>query len=190
MKKEFIFILTLLISLNIAAKEEFSSTQKFKECSGEEIVILNSRQVESMAKIHELISQVDIQIASHPDLSAKRQKSLKKAQEILRCSLEHLPKLGYTCDGLSRHCRTSEAWINWRFARYINLCPDFWKLSPERMVSDLVHEATHKCGTTDACYFGASPDSIPHNCKGFAYQHIGSTYQYWALFGIKAPGLF
>jgi hypothetical protein len=53
-------------------------------------------------------------------------------------------------------------------------------------IGTLVHEATHKCGTTDSDYF--TDDYPPRDIGFIPWEAIASTYSYWIRYGVCIPG--
>lgn len=62
----------------------------------------------------------------------------------------------------------------------------FWSTSHKRQIGVLIHEASHKCSTTDAAQF---KDTSPRNVGVIPWYWIGDTYEYWAVEGLCLPGV-
>jgi hypothetical protein len=60
---------------------------------------------------------------------------------------------------------------------------------PDAEAGYIIHEASHKCGTTDLADFNHNKNTYPQDTFFAYWSNIGSAYSYWALFGFCIPNV-
>lgn len=172
----------VLFSMPTYARAEVN----FYGCSQSEIHALGSLKKDAAAKIDELGGQVNDRLWSWGGKDLDSIPKLLHAKKTLSCAGDALETLNIECHNQHDRCTSGYAlaWINWMFDTTIHLCDSFWDYDTRASV--LIHESTHKCGTTDAAYFGKGDE--PHTAGLIGWDKIASTYEYWADYGFCVPG--
>ncbi len=174
-------IIALAMSFNVLAKISF------KNCSKDDEQIIQSVHKDAMKSFDEVIEQIDERVDNWDhSLSKKVRKKVLKAKYILKCAKKRAPKFKYKCNeepGLPFIMRVLPVVGNTVEVATYGL---EWQ-SYNFLRGAVVHEATHKCGTTDAAYFYQN-NEIPRSTLFVEWHNIASTYDYWTMFGFCIPG--
>lgn len=105
------------------------------------------------------------------------------AEKVLQCSRRVLEKgLTYYCGKLKKD--VAMTYPVFGQIVYIDI-ERFHNRSIDVRQAIILHEATHKCGTSDASYFDI--DKPPKNGRFFGWSSVASTYNYWMYRGFCIP---
>ena len=108
---------------------------------------------------------------------------LLRAEQILRCSYPKIEQFNYKCSEIDGG---GAALTMPLVGNSVQLSSDFFDHGEAWSVSTVVHEATHKCGTTDLDYF--EHDDVPKDYGIVPWELIADTYSYWIEEGFCVPG--
>lgn len=156
---------------------------KFKDCSLPQLNDLIEMNEESILEANLLLSTIKQRIAEKR-YKGKTQRKLKRAARVVKCAIRKLPKTKYKCSKKSKPGVVASTLPV--VGKTVALYDGFWNSSYAYKVSTLIHEATHKCATSDGNYnyqAGGKPSSSPL----FGWQNIASTYDYWIMKGFCVP---
>lgn len=162
----------------------YAANLKFKDCSISRINRILDMSEESILEANLLLSKIENRISENR-YKKKTQRRLKRAAKVVKCALRKLPKTKYKCSKKSKPGKVASTLPV--VGKTVALYDGFWNSSYSYKVSTLIHEATHKCATSDGNYNyqqGGKPSSSPL----FGWQNIASTYDYWIMKGFCVPG--
>lgn len=108
-----------------------------------------------------------------------------KAQKVVTCAEGKLDSLKFTCEYHKEENWDAETFPVLGKGVTINTA-SFFRNSENRIAGMIIHEATHKCGTTDKEYFN-TPTDYPKDSGLISWAMIADTYEYWAQFGFCDP---
>ena len=150
----------------------------FKDCSEEQQLVLTRAETLALEKSAKILEE--IQTAA---TTAKQSGKLHHSFKVLACARRNMGKLTYKClDGY----RKFSAQVNWILASEVKFAEGYFaNLSPLKQASALIHEHTHKCGTTDALYL--KENESPRGTKFVPWTMIAETYDYWTEHGFCVP---
>jgi hypothetical protein len=163
------FVLILLFGVSANAIE-FDNCSNFEK---RELTVANRDAKESTAWIYQRLEDyLDY------DLDRRTIRKIQSSRRVLQCIWNKLDKLVYRCGFV-------DVWwfarTGWGMGRSVKLRDDFCRATIRRMAAAMVHEASHKCGTTDAAYFH-DRKIPPHDIGWIGWQKIASTYEHWIMF--------
>jgi len=171
----------------------------FEKCSPEQTESLLALEKQAALKIVEIKSDLLVRASQISDRSKKSQKLIlgwvKNANEVLDCVATKLGTTTYICGdekGLvcSRaYAGLSPAGLPFFLARKVEFCGDhFWELNNTERLSTLVHELSHKCGTTDNLSFRRFGEgNPPYNGSLSDWPQIADSYGYFVREGVCLP---
>lgn len=180
--KKLTLIASMALSTLLTVTSQGARPHQFKNCSDLDIQTLNS-----------MVSQL-------PPIAAGFKKSLKdyskrvqdrssssaqKAQGILQCVERLLNRGGFTFE-CNADIGDNVAWTIPLIGKTIRLNTSFFLRGEHYATGVLLHEYTHKCGTSDADYF-FYPSTPPRNKRLSSWPMIADTYRYWHEYGFCIP---
>jgi hypothetical protein len=188
--------LCLISSVAMSAENYhgLSSTQFDSTCSENNILDIKLSEDIAMKMVddwrNELVRRNLVQADSNSfgnDMPAQSKSEAEKAYETLSCIRERMIEgLTYVCTPSNEYAGQTRAYVG----RTVNLSSDHTlKTYPLKSIAGvLLHEASHKCGTTDAAYFRPT-HTKPHSTWRAGWAYIASTYDYWADEGFCIPSV-
>ncbi len=170
-------ILTVIIFLVFVGNAH--AIKAFKNCSQSDINNLFDHTRVAKSKIEKWLEELD----RYEDLNIIHRTKISIAKGILNCSYRKLDKIKYKCNSIDSHSKYAAMTAPIIF-RKVRLSTDFFESRSDTITGLLIHEASHKCGTSDALYF-RSTKARSHPLVPWSL--IGDTYQYWAENGFCLP---
>lgn len=173
----------LALSLDYAAPQA-NPSHIHKNCTEKE-----GRQIEAaLKKDTELIQQWLSALKSFAPSSEDEFAHVKKPEEyaygVLQCAQSTIQsKLVFECNAAPPG---REAWTLPLIGKTIKLGPAFFDVPELYADGVILHEITHKCGTTDSAYF--SKANRPKDTAFASWAMIADTYNYWVQYGFCIPG--
>ncbi len=112
--------------------------------------------------------------------------SLRTAERTLACMVRKFPTLTISCRSMGVAGITLPV-----VGRTLYINPgsilNRWAVEETNYAGAvIIHEASHKCGTTDAAYFRG--EETPHWVGPIGWARIADTYEYWVKHGFCVPG--
>lgn len=176
MKNFMIFISITFFSVIVSAGLDFEN------CNLNDIQILKDHTYKSK----HLIIEIQNNFVEYERKFHKQIRQMDLAHDIMDCSYKRLDHITYVCNA-HRKDDSVDASTDPILGRRVRLNEKLPHYSSERISAILIHEATHKCGTTDAAYF--NPSYPPRNIGIFGWPVIASTYSFWVEYGFCIPGI-
>lgn len=169
----------LVLSSNVLATQ-ITNCKAYEETRLTQGVIHSKKQTEG------LIKKIDFRLKNDRyRMSKYNYKKFVKAKYILKCARGKIDKLTFNCSNSIAENKFmtvlpivgTEVQVN----QY-----ELSKASNFYVGAMILHEATHKCGTTDAATFYQNRVK-PHSTWFSEWHNIASTYDYWALVKFCLP---
>jgi hypothetical protein len=164
----------ILIGTYLIFTSSAFATYGFKDCSRSNIDTLFDYTEESHKEIKDWKSELSKD--KYKKLSFIHRSKIKVARGVLNCIEKKLDKMTYKCNGIKSSHKNSASTLP-VLGKIVKLSADFFDYSRSRSIGIIIHEASHKCGTTDAAYFN---NTIPYSTTLVPWSLIGDTYEYWA----------
>ncbi len=166
-----------------------TSTQIYsKQCTTDQLEQMKPVEVDAIKMTKKLKTEIQealqTKIHNQKKIPPRELEKLSRAKGVIDCAESYIGKIPYSCIETRRNVVAQAYWI---FAKRIFLTQYFWNMSSKQMAAILLHELSHKCGTTDAMYFIQS-GTTPKDTMFIFWYAIASTYDYWALNGFCMPG--
>lgn len=151
----------------------------FKNCTQDEVNSLFDHTEDAKSRVLQWQNRLD----SYKDLNMIHKTKISIGKGILSCIHKKLDRIKYKCDAMNSHRLSAQTF--YVLFKSVRLNYDFFYSDSDTITGVLIHEASHKCGTTDALYFkggirARSTVLVP-------WPLIGDTYQYWATDGFCLP---
>lgn len=186
--KVFLSLLILLASLSAIAQERID-----RSCSSSQKNQIELAEGRSLPAMVDLIAHLrerrkaESQLLAYVPVIGRYTVSerLLRAERVLRCALARVPKLTFSCNQeIVDYSGVTLPIVG----RNIKFAGQFFGNQPESdlyRVATFIHEATHKCGTTDLDYFSHQE---PNDWGMVPWDSIADTYYYWIMNGFCVPG--
>ncbi len=157
---------------------------EIKNCSDDQARELQEAYNNTEKVEMRLLSEMDEVIRTREDLPNRSIKQVKKARLILKCAQKKLKKLYFQCksdpDDLALF-RTLPL-----IGKKVTFNTETRYLTTSVLTAAMIHEATHKCGTTDADYF-IQNNKAPASTFWSEWPEIAGSYEYWIFRGFCIP---
>lgn len=122
--------------------------------------------------------------SKYKELSLFNRSKINLARNVLSCIDRHLDELVYECNAIKGDDGYEASTIP-IVTRRVKLNEYFFiRNSKVTKIGLLIHEASHKCGTTDVAYFRGT---VAKSTKFVPWPLIADTYEYWAKYGFCLP---
>ena len=184
MKFKLQLVLIVLMSLN-----SFAIT--LENCHQADERLLKRASEESYVTIDEIVEHIDLNIEFNNGIDEDMIEDLMDAKETILCAREKINDFNFKCyekdESGKNRAMVTLPFIGKDVDVYAEQMNDVARtLTFQGVVGIVIHEATHKCGTTDSHYFikdGFSPYSSFFN----NWSNIADTFSWWALKGFCIP---
>ena len=184
-------------------KSKNINLKRFKNCTEDNISQLNHVTGEIELFINRINSKIEY-VFDEIDLTSSAKSNLTKASNVLNCMRDKIREIKFSCNDKSSFCRRGGvmAYVMGRsWSNKIRFCPSSHKSNDTTlMLSTVVHELSHTCGTNDSTYFsqGQIYSTTKTNWRSFfngnldelggeKWPYIADTYSMWALHGFCFP---
>lgn len=158
-----------------------------KDCSDYFVSELEAAYEQTADQGARLLEEMNRVIDTREELSYRDRSKVKRARLILNCALKRLPKLYIKCES-----NPDDNLALFRTLPYLGnevvFNTDTRYLTNSLLAASLIHEATHKCGTTDADYF-LQRNKKPDSTLFADWPEIASSYEYWIFRGFCVPSV-
>ena len=187
-------LIQLLITMGIAT-QTFANTPKIVSCNKIETKLLIKGHKKGQQVMSQLLSEISktiIDLGGFPDDDVDDEdyddsepilNQLHNSKIILECAQQRSKSLYYQCvsdPNVQYYMRTMPM-----IGSKVKVASVYLRSGNYQISSAAIHEATHKCGTTDADYF--STNNKPHDIWFSIWSQTASTYDYWADEGFCIP---
>ncbi|MEE3078219.1 MAG: hypothetical protein VX341_02695 [Bdellovibrionota bacterium] len=184
MHRYVIYILSLAFSISALGVD-------FKKCHQADERLLKRATEHSQHTINDIVEQIEDQVEFNSDIDDDMKEDLLDARETLLCAMEKISRFQYVCypEDESKKEKVMETLpfigkeVNVYTKQMNRVAMD---LTFQGVVGIVIHEATHKCGTTDANYF-VKDNFSPYSSFFVSWKNVADTYNWWALKGFCIP---
>jgi hypothetical protein len=162
----------------------FALATEYINCSQEQVTQIQQAEGVGINESEILLNKLKTSAldVNRVNREVSNDQKLIHATSVLSCALDEVGNLNYECKGESQ---TAVAKTDWIFAKKIKIFKNFFDFSTIEQAGILIHEYTHKCGTTDAAYFWTE---APHSTALIKWPMIADTYHYWISDKFCVPG--
>ena len=190
MRTNVVALIALYVAISFTSAKQLMADQvtptdnrKFSNCSHLQQESLRSLELRTIQMGQDLIEKVSTAAQDHnrPGRLPENDRKLHRSAGLLTCAIKHIGTLDYICISGKRY----DAETNWAFAKVIRINETFWKRDDQSRAAAILHEHSHKCGTTDATYFR---NNAPHDTEFTPWPFIADTYEYWGHIQFCIPG--
>lgn len=180
--KKLILVVSIVLSTLLTLTAHGARPHQFKNCSDLDIQTLNS----ILSQIPPIAAGFKKNLKNYSGQARNRSSSSAlKAHGILQCVERVLGRGGFTFE-CNADIGDNMAWTLPLIGKTIKLDTGFFLRGEHYATGVLLHEYTHKCGTSDAAYFFYE-STPPRSSRLSSWPMIADTYRYWHEHGFCIP---